>query len=571
MPKIITENFRAETTREIFDSFSETSADSYYIFASVVDDEEDITNTQSSVRNFLKKVIFGRKVTQQDVRYMFANTGWEPGKVYEPYDDTKNVATTDMFAVVLGDGSSNVTVNESSYRVYKCLNNAGGSPSISAPSPNSVSLKENNFEIVSPDGYIWKLMFEVSPSSYLIYAAQNLLPFSYPGDPEIIAAAEESVTRIEIQSTQPQIFNEFIGLREGVTIKTLVDLSSPSKTIKVSANVLNPNTDSLRNMYFLTPDGEIYDITSSKYISGESAFEITIFNEDYIGTSSSEELNLNDTTANSYSILPKVEVSRSTSTGTRAIAYGVIDTAGTLADVVVFRAGTEYKSAEATLIYPDNFSYQITTPTTLRTIVSPKGGHGSNPAKEMAMSRLGIAAAFSGNSIILPNTNSYSQVGLIKNPQFTEEVTGEFDNRTKLTFVGDQTSIFQVNGFLVREVFDQGVVIEKVVGKIHELFYDEQPNIIDDSGNRVENPDFEKTVVYLVNSVGSFSEKFRSGSTVKYTKDLEEELSVSTFEINTVKSSAYVPYTGDLLHFVDFAPITKSPQTLEKIKFIFDF
>ena len=165
MAKIITENFKVETTNELFDSFISTNStlssnfatslaafnttgslslssndqsaitgfvntqlaslkpeSDYYIMGSSVDKANVILNTQFEKREFQRRVIFGNKVTDDDVRYMFHRNTWTQNTVYDDFDDTQDVGTLNMFVTITND--------EGNYYVYKCIqNNNGGSAS----------------------------------------------------------------------------------------------------------------------------------------------------------------------------------------------------------------------------------------------------------------------------------------------------------------------------------------------------------------------------------------------------------------------------------------------------------
>ena len=53
------------------------------------------------------------------------------------------------------------------------------------------------------------------------------------------------------------------------------------------------------------------------------------------------------------------------------------------------------------------------------------------------------------------------------------------------------------------------------------------------------------------------------------------QTTATTLSINNASTDVvygkYTPYTGELLHYVDFDPITRQLERKEKIKFIFDF
>ena len=113
MTKIITENFKTETTHSLFDSLA---SDNYYVMASTslnateFDQESTITNTQFDKRDFQKKVIFANRVTQDNARYMFFEKPWLRGTVYDEFDDTKDIEQLNMYVTVQEDQSEDFMV-----------------------------------------------------------------------------------------------------------------------------------------------------------------------------------------------------------------------------------------------------------------------------------------------------------------------------------------------------------------------------------------------------------------------------------------------------------------------------
>jgi len=137
MAKIITENFKVETTKETFSTFAsvnptiaanflagletyvtDTSGvtldapqreaiqdiveaqletnmpeSAYYIMGSSVDKPNSIANTQFEKREFQRRVIFGNKVAEDSIRYMFYKNDWTLNTVYDDFDDTQDMAT----------------------------------------------------------------------------------------------------------------------------------------------------------------------------------------------------------------------------------------------------------------------------------------------------------------------------------------------------------------------------------------------------------------------------------------------------------------------------------------------
>lgn len=618
MAKITTENFRAEIVSELYNSFSRqgdiaNSDTSYYIMAgvSVPDLDEsgnqiEITNTQFSKRNFQRKVIFGNAISRESLRYMFDLTPWESGKVYDAYDDTRSIENSNMFAAVL-DGQG--IINESSYKIFKCIkndNNGTVGPSTVPPFSSSDSIL-NNYEVALSDGYVWKYMFEVIPSEYILYGTNTLLPLPYPGDPKVIASAKEEVSDILIEDTRENLFQKYVSVSadsdNGVFLSSdpnnTSQTSNANKVVSINAGAISgevlTTTDSYKDMHFVTPQGAIYDIVASESIG--NIIKLTLNNFELESETDVGVLDLNNLNE-PYSIVPKISVSKST--GKRCLAYAKLSSFGTIEDIILVEKGSEYKIANAEVVLPINLAGE-NSDTTLRCVVSPKGGHGSNPIKEMAMSKISVSGIFGTTFPENPTTNFYSQVALIKNPEFetidpvplrnpdgtyifddngniqyattiVEENPVRFDNRTFLRLDGNLTfpnNILQTGYIIEKDIVVGGVVTETIRGVVHELTV------------TLDN----KTEVYLTDYDGPYIGKFQRGTAD--TQDNDPDLTVriinpnapddepQTASINnstdSVRYGTYKAYSGELLHFVDFAKIERLPNRQERIKFIFDF
>lgn len=649
MAKIITENFKAETTLELLKSFTDvnnsiseevrlnfenlqfldseevdtlmTSVESeleafnpqstYYIMASVVEPDLDeagqqieITKTLKSTRNFKKKVIFGNKVDPSDVRYMFPKNPWISGSVYDAYDDIVDVENLNMFVTVLDGGIPNA----STYKVYKCIkNNDGGLSTVSPATPTDAVI--NNYEVTLSDGYVWKLMFEVLPDQYVSFETSTLIP--YPGDSAILPNPQETVSDIIIEETRENLFSKYTSVSKdsgsGIKISRTsdvftIDVQDPIKIVRIDLASIDgeypTNDDAFRNMQFITPnEGIVYNIRKSFIRDDYGINNLTLLElelEPYFESQKQETdaqaLDLIATSNTIYSIAPKINVTKSV--GFPCVAYGVLNEFGTVVDVFITNSGTQYKSASANLVLPLNLLNE-NSDTVLRCIISPKGGHGSDPVKEMSMSRLGVKTAFSGQSGNIPNTNFYSQVALVKNPEFVsidpfpqkDAVTGNFlypetpiespkffDNRTYVRLNGSLVSrnSIEVGYIIEKDILDGDVVVETIDAVVHDV-------------NEVTVGNSTFTEVFLVNYNGDYIGKFQRGDDSIIRSD-DPDLQVriiqpnGTSEIaqinNTIDSVVYgnyKVYSGDILHYVDFEKIERRDSRQEKIKFVFDF
>jgi hypothetical protein len=673
MAKIITENFRVATSNELFNSFKNINSslstsfrsllDSYnttslagsltsvnrnaiqgfvntqlqalrpesyyYIMASSVDKQNTIANTQKEKREFQRRVIFGNKITDADVRYMFYKNNWVSGIVYDDFDDLEDITLMNSFVTVPDD--------EGNYLVFKCIEN--NNDGISTVTPSLSGINPASYEFISlPDNYIWKYMFTVTASDASVYQTSDSLPLPYPayGNASVIAAAKESISQIIIEESPDKEFAEYLfGEATSSNNASDVTISSATQpsgsdirtiTLQVATKVgfsVSSTPGFYNNMYFKTPDGELYDVLSS---SKASTLKL-IISISTVGKTQEEKDDIApDSEAlaqGTFQLVPKINVSKSTLTGQPCRSYGILNQYGKLVRIGFRTKGTEYKFATASVAYPIG----ITTPgtTTLRCVVSPNGGHGSNPISEMAMSRLAVITNFSGESTSIPDTNSYTKVGLVKNPTFSDSVYAEaFDNRASITLSGNQTSLAPTNYYIqqyvktvaiasitvgttyvitslgtttqfqwntaagtadvtysvgstftavsaqigtgtvstVRLVPSTGSTLdpgdEVLSAKIHESVYNSASNT---------------TTLYLVDYYGSFENKFHKGTI--YVKSSLAQTTATTLSINNASTDVvygkYTTYSGELLYYVDFDPITRQLARKEKIKFIFDF
>jgi len=111
---------------------------------------------------------------------------------------------------------------------------------------------------------------------------------------------------------------------------------------------------------------------------------------------------------------------------------------------------------------------------------------------------------------------------------------------------------------------------QEITANVHEVMYDAQEG---------------KTYVWLYDTVGPYSESFTaqivedltqtppvqafSGQiSVKANADSQD---VETFIINNVETEKFKPYSGKVLHFVNFDPIERTEDRREKVKLVFDF
>jgi hypothetical protein len=137
MSAIITEKFRAHNANNFFESFTESSPNTYYLFigkatpfttgTSGGSDSSPSTPADSVSREFYNwdSMIAAKKVPSTDITYALPRRDWSNGATYDMYkDNISSSSTATSGATNLFDSSYYFITSD--YRVYKVLDNNGG-------------------------------------------------------------------------------------------------------------------------------------------------------------------------------------------------------------------------------------------------------------------------------------------------------------------------------------------------------------------------------------------------------------------------------------------------------------
>jgi hypothetical protein len=195
MAAIITEKFRQHNATQFFESFTEASASTYYLFVGKAtaytsgttggsDSSPPTPSDSPSDTEFYAwdSMLAAKNVTSSDVTFSIPRRNWVNGTIYDMYDDnisSSNTATS---------GASNLYDSTfyfmtSDYKVYKVLdNNAGTAYSGAEPTSESTS----PFAL---GGYVLKYMYQVTTSEAAKYITSDFIPVS--DDSTVSAAATD--------------------------------------------------------------------------------------------------------------------------------------------------------------------------------------------------------------------------------------------------------------------------------------------------------------------------------------------------------------------------------------------
>ena len=181
MPAIITNKFRIHNQEQFVESFTESSANVYYLgigrpqaFATSTrpDGRTENQGTDASPLTPIDSVgdefytfddmLAAKKVSSTDISIVVPRRNWTTATVYDYYrHDYGNRVTGTTGAQSANSGATNLFdatfyVMSSSYNVYKCVDNNSAANSTVEPTGTSSSI------LTTGDGYKWKYMYTLS-------------------------------------------------------------------------------------------------------------------------------------------------------------------------------------------------------------------------------------------------------------------------------------------------------------------------------------------------------------------------------------------------------------------------
>lgn len=189
---IITDQFRILNAGNFVTSLQDSS-NSYYLFLGLANpssvgfgrtsdwdtntpDPYDDFSSESHVKN---TILFGKKITSENIRRLVRRVDWVQGTRYEMYRHDYNINNVSPLTQSPRLYDANYYVMNDEYKVYICIDNGSSVDNIFGNS----SIDKPNFTDLEPskagesnDGYIWKYLFTVSPSDIIKFDSTEYIP-----------------------------------------------------------------------------------------------------------------------------------------------------------------------------------------------------------------------------------------------------------------------------------------------------------------------------------------------------------------------------------------------------------
>ena len=555
MAEILTSWYKADLMRRFYE---DTQDNEFYMLIGndVTDVGGKITSVNShySQQRFLNHILFGKKIDKNDIKFMIKYNPWQEGQVFDQYDDKTDLSDKKFYCVV--GPNLNKTGD---YRVFKCVDNNDGGAVRQHPEfqPDQTTYP------IATDGYVWEYMFRITAAEFEAYNANGFVPImgDFNRDPYNENAntgytAVSPTTGSEITQILLENPDENFGYP---TSRGKTDSITADGTVTVDPFTnfpLNEITDYYAGMTLRIENDAgntfLYEIVGYEYdeTNNQGNFELRVDNL---------ELSLNGISDNNtYNVAPTIKINGD---GSGASAYPILKD-NIIQYIQMSDNGSGYNTATAEVVDP-KFDFDpeddntVDTRAVIRPVLSPKNGHNFDPILELESRRLLMYAYITeADNGYIGDTNTFSYVGLVKNPEWANTAYANsgpdvFDNRIAVV-TNDYTNA-TVNGLVLQTNANNDVIFQ---GKVHE---------IDSSAN----------TIYISEYVGPYENVPGTSSSFDTDYSLQNE-SGTTITINTpvaqnVTTSPYIQRSGIIYFMEDITPLERTTKSREEFKLVLEF
>lgn len=487
-----------------------------------------VVDTIAEEKRTWDNMFAAKRVTGNDVDFVIPRVNWTSSTKYRQYDDT--IKISDLVSTNTSQNLKPFYVITSARNVYKCLSNNSSANSTVEPGGDYTT---SNGNIATADGFIWKYMYNIKPSSK--FFNNEFMPV--PSSTNDLDFNVDEIGVVDGELTTIIVTNPGTNYRQASNIsvdaftsgQTSLKLSNTSLTLAVF-NI--PSLANLNNLSIsglgLQADAHIENIdvvtgiitlSTATSASGGSANNLTISTRIFIdgdGTGAEANAILSNTTS------------------------GVSSANANVSKITVTTIGTNFSRANA-------FVFGSGTGATTRVILSPKFGHAFNPASElnannvMLIIRLGELDSTEGGLVSVDT--SFRQISLLRDPY-------KYDQDERVNILTANTTISQTHNlgivagpnYVLNEYVFQGPSANNATA--YGFVYAQTTNQV-----RITQVQGEFSPGFTLTGLNSGSSRI----------------------VTTVTDPEFEPYTGDILYIENALKIERADGQAENIKLIISF
>lgn len=504
----ISKSLSLHVAEQFSESFSEpepTSVGYVFIGNHVAYADENvvpqITQTVQTEEQIWDNMYAAKRIVGSDTNLVIRTKPWQIFTNYLQYDDQANTYTSsDDFYVLTPEN-----------KVYKCLyNNEGQKTTTDSGGYPKVDFSINNGIETTSDGYIWKYMYAIDSTNKFI--GDSFIPVPSSANSSGYYTSPSSIVNGSIYAIK------FIS--GGINYNTAIS--------SVTANANNTNRIRLSSLT---------NIVANMSVSGTGISNDTYITSVDIATSN-VNISKNTTTTvigTNLTFSPRVTI---TGDGTGATANLFI-TSNSVTAIKMTNFGVNYTYANVNI-------FGTGTGASARAILSPKFGHGTYPAKELAANSVMIVKKIgevdtTEGGIISPTT-TIRQYGFLRDP----------------FLYGTSVSANSSVAPLIASQLYTVTVVSGTSYTINEFVYQGSASSPTFSG--YVNKQTTDTV-----SLSKVSGSFTIGAQLVGSTSLVSRSAVS------VAYPQFQPYTGDILYVENISKLQRTGGQSENFRFVISF
>lgn len=383
----------------------------YYAFAAnPVEYQGSIPNNTYDTANAAliagQTMMFGKKLSNNNIAPMINNTPWAANTVFAMYDHTNTSISNSNFYCITPPSEVSGT-----YNVFKCLYNNNNSRSTEIPD----QLQPSSF--TKSDGYIWRYMYSISTTNYNKFATPLYAPV-FPNTTIVNTAYQYSGVDVVVVSNNG---SGYIAYHDG-TVKSVAN-----STLLQIENTAQPTLN-----YYTNNAIYIYNNTSSTAQLKTIQLYIANSSGNWVYLNSSANTNNILAGVTQYKIVPQVKFN--TDGDTQPAGYAVVNTqSNTIQSVVIVEPGYGITRAQANIITSSVAPPTVTA--NIYCVIPPPGGHGSDCGSELFTKAIGVNFTFANTeSNTIPLDVTYNKIGIIENPYALNANNTKGSQYTSVTF-----------------------------------------------------------------------------------------------------------------------------------------
>lgn len=555
---------------------------SYIIYAAIGKSSEwagepfpdTVKDNDANLHYSLQKDFIGaKKIDTGSVSHVITRYDWVSGTVYAMYKSSTDAIYNKQFYVMTDD-----------FNVYKCLFNNSGAPSTVRPSGYST------LPFTTSDGYVWKYMYSISLGEAEKFLTASHIPVKTIVSPD---ASPEQTRQAAVQNAS---VNGSIEIIETNTIGSgYSEVSSGNVLVggKEALQISGSGVSAVQGFY----NG------SSIYISQGTGVGQLRRIEGYVGATRTLTVNAAFTTTPNtdsvFVISPTVTI---IGDGKGAQAYSRLNTTtGSVSEIKVINVGEGYTKADVVI----SANSVHGSGATANVILSPVGGHGSDPVRELGGDRLCLNVKFEADEGISANGNGYipsntafRTISLLKDPilkvnsnnehQSVEYVANNSNSPTNLRLTTRATISYVTELPSSQRLVAKDVITNernRLAAELGTLEFVTDLGLQQRKANAMKNAlqGANAEVVYVrddetqsdtsfftlyLNNVNSY------GPHRPFAKDdvvLEKSSNTALGTIELIKGPEANTCSGEVIYTESIQPVSRTADQTEDIKIILDF